>query len=161
MADVIGVLKGLVGSFGACVCFALLFHTPRHCLLGAALTGLAGYAGYLAGMALINSTVGASFIGALVVALMSEWLARRKKAPAIIFSMIGIVPLVPGAGLYRTMLSLVLEEYDQAAQIGVETVLISAGIALAVAVVTATTRGLRRAGERKPDVFHSDNRADV
>ena len=143
MVEVELIVKGLVGSFGACVCFALLFHTPRHCLLAAALTGLAGYAGYMAGMIFLGSTVGASFIGALIVAVLSEWLARRKKAPAIIFSMNGIVPLVPGAGLYRTMLSLVLEEYDQAAAIGVETMLVSAGIALAVAVVTATTRGLR------------------
>ena len=146
MADVTLVIKGLVGSFGACVCFGMLFHTPRHCLLAAAVTGLAGYAGYMAGMALLDSTVGASFIGALIVALLSEWLARRKKAPAIIFSMNGIVPLVPGAGLYRTMLALVLEQYDEAAAIGVETVLVAAGIALAIAVVTVMTRGLRRAG---------------
>jgi len=144
MADVIGVVKGFVGSFGASVCFALLFNMPRRCLLTASLTGMAGYAAYMGSMALLGSAVGANFIGALVVALAAEWLARRQKAPAIIFSMIGIVPLVPGAGLYRTMLSLVLEEYSQAAAIGVETVLVAASIALAIAVVTVVTRGLKR-----------------
>ena len=143
MADVIAVLKGLVGSFGACVFFALLFHTPRRCLLTASLTGMAGYAAYLACMALLHSTIGASFVGALVVAVIAEALARAQKAPAVIFSLMGIVPLVPGAGLYRTMLALVLQDYADALAIGVETMLVAAGIALAVATVTLMARGLR------------------
>ncbi len=142
MADLMGVLKGLAGSFGACLCFGLLFHVPKRCLLASALTGLTGYAVYMIGVALLESPVGASFIGALAAALLSEILARRQKAPAIIFSMIGIVPLVPGAGLYSTMLALVLKEYDRAVSTGVETLLISACIALAIALVTLVTRAL-------------------
>ena len=146
MVDVIGVIKGLVGSFGACVCFALLFHMPRHCLITASLTGMAGYGAYLTAMALFNSAIGANFIGALVVAVIAERLARAQKAPAVIFSLMGIVPLVPGAGLYRTMLSLVLKEYPQAVSIGVETMLVAASIALAVAIVTVLSRALRHRG---------------
>ena len=67
-------------------------------------------------------------------------LARRQKAPAIIYALIGVVPLVPGAGLYRTMLALVLKDYASAAAIGVETVLISGCIALAIAIVTLFAR---------------------
>lgn len=144
MVDVIAVLKGLAGSFGACVCFALLFHTPKRCLLSASLTGMAGYAAYMAAMTLLHSTIGASFIGALAVAVLAEILARRQKAPAVIFSLMGIVPLVPGAGLYRTMLSLVLKDYGDAVSIGVETMLVAAGIALAVATVTVLARIVQR-----------------
>ena len=76
----------------------------------------------------------------LAVDLLAEMLARRQKAPAIIYALIGVVPLVPGAGLYRTMLALVLKDYASAAAIGVETVLISGCIALAIAIVTLFAR---------------------
>ena len=91
-------------------------------------------------LALWHSAIGANFIGALVVAVIAEMLARRQKAPAVIFSLMGIVPLVPGAGLYRTMLALVLKDYADAMSIGVETMLVAAGIALAIATVTVLAR---------------------
>ena len=140
MADVIPVLKGLVGSFGASLFFALLFHIPKRCLLSASFTGMAGYATYMACMALWPSAIAANFIGALVVAVIAEILARRQEAPAVIFSLMGIVPMVPGAGLYRTMLALVLKDYADAVSIGVETMLVAAGIALAIATVTVLAR---------------------
>ena len=140
MADVIPVLKGLIGSFGASLFFALLFHIPRRCLISASLTGMAGYGVYMGFLALWHSAIGANFIGALVVAVIAEMLARRQKAPAVIFSLMGIVPLVPGAGLYRTMLALVLKDYADAMSIGVETMLVAAGIALAIATVTVLAR---------------------
>ena len=142
----IDVLKGLAGSFGACVFFAALFHSPRRCVVSASLVGMAGYGVYLAVAALFSSVVGANFIAALVVAALAELLARVQKAPAIIFALIGIIPLVPGAGLYRTMLALVLKSYGEAAAIGVETVLSAGSIALGIAVVTVFTRAQRGRG---------------
>ena len=136
----VAVIKALVGSFGASLCFALLFNTPRRCLIPASLTGMVGYIVYFVIDTLTGTTVGANFMGALVVDLLAERLARRQKAPAIIYALIGVVPLVPGAGLYRTMLALVLKDYASASAIGVETVLISGCIALAIAIVTLFVR---------------------
>ena len=140
----IPALKGLAGSFGASLFFALLFHIPKRCLLSASITGMVGYGVYMACLALWHSAIGANFIGALVVAVIAEVLARRQKTPAVIYSLMGIVPLVPGAGLYRTMLALVLEDYSDAVSIGVETLLVAAGIALAIATVTVLARLVRR-----------------
>ncbi len=136
----VGLIKALVGSFGASMCFAVLFNTPRRCILPASLVGMVGYATYTVMLALTESTIGANFIGALAVDVLAEVLARRQKAPAIIFALIGVVPMVPGAGLYRTMLALVLKDYMLAVSIGVETVLISGCIALAIALVTLFAR---------------------
>ncbi len=138
--DVVDIVKGLIGSFGAAACFACLFNTPRRCVLPASLGAMAGYGFYMAFMALFGAPVGATFSGAFVVAVLAELLARAQKAPAIIYALIGIVPLVPGAGLYRTMLMLVLREYGSAAAVGVETVLSAGGIALAIAVVAVFAR---------------------
>lgn len=136
----VAVIKALAGSFGASLCFAVLFNTPRRCLVSASLVSMVGEAVYMAVMALTGTAVGANFVGALAVDLLAEMLARRQKAPAIIYALIGVVPLVPGAGLYRTMLALVQKDYAAAVAIGVETMLIAGCIALAIAIVTLFVR---------------------
>lgn len=136
----VGLIKALAGSFGASLCFALLFNTPRRCLGTSSLVGMGGYAVYMLVYELTQSAVGANFVGALIVDVLAEILARKQKAPAVLFSLIGVVPLVPGAGLYRTMLALVLKDYALAVSIGVETMLISGCIALAIAIVTLFAR---------------------
>ena len=150
----VDVIKGLVGSLGASAFFGLLFHIPRRLLASVALVGMLGYGVYLAALGLLESAVGAKFVAALVVAALAETLARKQKAPANIFALIGVVPLVPGGGLYRTMLALVLDDYGAAVSTGVETVLIAGAIALAIAVVAV----LCRARPRRPS--NAQNQAD-
>ena len=146
MADFVGAVKGLIGGFGACVCFALLFNAPKKCVLTSAFCGMTGYAVYMVCAGLGGSTLEANFFAAVAVAVLSEILAIRLKAPAIVFSMVGIVPIVPGAGLYRTILFLVLRDYEQALNVGTETLTAFAAIAMAVAAITALFRWIRRGG---------------
>lgn len=133
-------LKILLGSFGACAFFAMLFHSPRQCVLPASLIGTAGYAAYLLGTACLSSPVAGAFADALVIAVLSEIMARRLKAPATLFASVGLIPVVPGGGLYNTMHALMQGDYPAAANYGVETVLIAGSLALAVALVSSAVR---------------------
>lgn len=45
--------------------------------------------------------VGASFLGSLILGLMSHTMSRRYKRPVIIFIVPGIIPLVPGGAAYQ------------------------------------------------------------
>lgn len=138
------VVIRLAGCAGACACFALLFHAPRRCVIPASFVGTASYGVYLAAFAAAPSTVAASFAAALCVAILSEWLARRMRAPSTIFISVGIIPLVPGVGLYQTMLRLVQNDYTAALSAGTETLLIAGCIAMAVAIVGTVVLALRR-----------------
>lgn len=131
----------LLGSFGACAFFALLFHCPRQCVLSASLIGTAGYAAYLLGTSRLGSPVAGAFADAVVIAILSEVMARRKKAPATLFASVGLIPVVPGGGMYHTMHALIQGDYSAAANYGVETVLIAGSLALAVALVSSVVRG--------------------
>lgn len=88
--------------------FAIMFSTPRrllvYCALGAAVghsirTGLMEGAGV--------SITFATLIGATVVGVMAYYMARRLRAPATIFSVVGVIPMVPGAIAFRAMIALV------------------------------------------------------
>ncbi|WHH59585.1 threonine/serine exporter family protein [Petroclostridium sp. X23] len=123
-----------VYSYFATIFFAYIFNAPKKSVF---ITGMNGSIGWLI-YSYLNYTYQAevlgSFTGALVVGIISEYLARHFKMPATIFLTSGIIPLVPGTGLYYTMLYLVQKQYSSAMQVGVETIFIAGSIAAAVAI---------------------------
>ena len=85
----------------AIACFAVLLECPRKYLLHAGCVGAVGGGVYLFSMDLGLNVVLASFLSALVIALFSHTFARVFRAPVTIFLIPGILPTVPGAGMYR------------------------------------------------------------
>ena len=79
-------------------------------------------------------------VASAVISLFSEILARKLKYPAINFIIPGILPLVPGLGLYNTMYALVQKDYALSASTGTETLLKSAGIAIGILIITSFTK---------------------
>lgn len=82
--------------------FSVLFGVkPKH----VPLAGLAGAAGYL--VYLLAAPLG-SFTPHLLygatTAMVSEIAARLQKAPAALFLAAGLVPIVPGSGIYNSVL---------------------------------------------------------
>ena len=63
------------------------------------------------------------FFATMVVETLAQIFARVFKAPATIFLIIGIIPLVPGGGIYYTMYALLGGDMQLFAQKGAETAL--------------------------------------
>ena len=57
----------------------------------------------------LNTTLG-YFAGTTFVAMIGEIFARKFKMPATTFIFPAVIPMVPGFGLYQTMLALVQNE---------------------------------------------------
>lgn len=66
----------------------------------------------------------------------SEVMARKLKAPVVVFLLPCLIPLVPGGGLYYTMSLTVLRNMDRARSYLVSTVEAAFGIAVGVIVVS-------------------------
>lgn len=139
----------LLGCGGAAAFFALLFNSPKRCILPAAGAAMVGYSIYLASFSFFDSEWVGIFFGSVAIAALSELISKKAKAPAVIFISIGIIPMVPGAGLYNTMLALVQGSYDQAAVSGTNTLLSAGAIALGVAAVTSLMYGFRKRGAKR------------
>ena len=71
------------------------------------------------------------------VSLLSEMFARLYKAPATIFVIVGCFPLVPGSGIYYTMLYAVQGLSDMFIQSFLET--LGIGFAIAFAILVSST----------------------
>ena len=130
---------GLIGSFGASLFFAYLFHAPKRCIISSSLIGMIGYLVYMLFVDFIAGSVGGSFAASVVIAILSEAAARIQHAPASVFTSVAVIPLVPGGGLYETMFYIVRSNYNAAVSRGVETILIAGCIALAIALVSSFT----------------------
>ena len=96
---VVYCLFAFLGCLGFCPAMNVRgMGTPLCCLGGAA-----GWAAYLAVMALGGGSFAASLAGAVVVAVFAEAMARLRKCPATSYSTIALFPLVPGLTIYQAM----------------------------------------------------------
>ena len=126
-------IKAVVFSSLAIVGFALYFEIPRRYLLPVGLIALISWAVYLTSDSLGLSTAWASFFAALVSDFCAYFCARTLKAPVILFLLGGILPLVPGVGIYRAVYNMIYG--TAAAEVWIETLLITCAIALAIFVM--------------------------
>ena len=93
--------------------FGLLFRTEGKSLLPCAVIGGAGYIVYDWIVLEFASAPVAAFISCLLVGLIAEAAARILKGPTIVFATMGIIPMVPGYGMYRTMEAVVQGDYEK------------------------------------------------
>lgn len=120
----------LVTSFIASAAFSLLFNVPRKILAQCGFVGMLGWALYITltdeGIDSVIATLAASFF----VTLISQIFARMFKTPIIVFSVSGIIPLVPGGLAYDAMRLFVEGDYSLALQSAARALLISGTIAM-------------------------------
>lgn len=99
------------------------------------------------------------FLSALVasmgVCLWSEGMARVRKAPANIFMIPGIIPLLPGGALYYTMSALIGGDMDTVMLKGKETGLMALGIVVGILVASELVRMILWAEIRRKKMLRS------
>ena len=127
-------------GFLATIGFSIFLHSPKNSLPYAGIIGAVGWVLYVYLFGLTGNPILSNFLAAIVVAWISEILARKLKHPAILFVIPGIIPLVPGLGMYNTMLYLVQENYDLAISTGVTAIFVGGAISLGVLLVTSLVK---------------------
>jgi len=132
------VMCPFIGTIG----YAVLFNIPKKFYLCCGFTGAAGWLIYHAVVSMNASAVTASFFGTLAVVLTSRVLSVRKKCPIIIFLVSGILPLVPGAGIYYTVYYMVTNQLAEAVLRGMESVKTAFAIVLGIVLVLSIPGGI-------------------
>ena len=138
------MLIELAVAFIATLAFAVVFNVPVRYLLPGALVGAIGWQ-------IFRSFGGANtavFFASMGIGLLAEGGARMFRVPVLIIAVPGIIPLVPGAGAYSTMLALVKGNSIEALTKGTETLFAAGAIAVGVALATVPLRLVRKGGER-------------
>ena len=134
------LLFGIVGSFIAITGFAVLLETPKKYLLHAGVTGAIGGGIYLYCTQREMDVVLASFLSALAIAFVSHVFPRVFKAPVTVFLIAGILPTVPGAGMYRIVYYIIANDREMCSYYLIQTLEIAGMIALAIFIVDTVFR---------------------
>ncbi len=122
--------------------FAIIFRVPKRnipvCVLGGAMVDNHAYYGFLLGV-----SGHGRFMGACVVGLLSTLFSRIMKEASTIFVIPGILCLVPGSYIFRTMEALLLKNLRAAAEIGLQTLFMAGAIAIGLLVIGAVIGVIR------------------
>lgn len=129
----------VIAAFFATLFFSIMFNVSRNQLIYCGFNGAIGWLVYLVSLSL-NSIVFSSFLGALTVSILAQVLAKIRKTPVTVFLISGIIPLVPGAILYKTIYYIVEEDYTMSNYYGIQSLQIAGAIAVAIILVSSMTK---------------------
>jgi len=140
--------------------FGVLFNVPTRVLPVCGFTGAVGHMWQRALLANDVHPVAATFVGALVVGLLGYSQARFFHMPRLIFTVTGIISMVPGVAAFETMVYFIrndiLTGVENAVLTGLLVGAIAAGLVTARLLLslgdTAYTRQVRGLWQRDLDV---------
>lgn len=120
------------------ISYSITYEVPRDTLISAGITGGIGWvvSSFLENTVELHVFV-ATLIASFIIGLASQIFARRLKAPVIIFSIPGILPIVPGGSAYNAMRTFVEGNTTQGFQLLTATFMTAGAIALGLALNSA------------------------
>ena len=142
------IIQG-ISAFFATAAFAILFYLPKKYLIHSGMTGAFGWVIYLMVKDLNNDKVLANFVATLFVALVSHILARVYKTPVTMFLIPGVIPLVPGAGMYQIVQSIVDNTVERTSYYFFQTIQMAGAIALGIFIIDTLFRMAKNKVQKK------------
>lgn len=130
----------IIGSFLSVVAFCFILGAPRKHILWAGITGAAGWALYLILQKQQMSVGTSTFFAGCLVSLCGQIFARKLKTPVTIFVIPGILPLVPGAGMYHIVDSMIRSDGSITSYYIAQTFIAAGMIAMSIIVVDSIFR---------------------
>lgn len=129
--EIIQVVCAVIGSLG----FSFIFHLKRDKLLVASVGGGLTWLFYLLVVHRVNGEFAAYFLATVFATFYAELMARVKKAPATIFVITALIPLIPGGSLYYTMEYLMQKDMEMMRSKAAETAMLALAIAMGITIV--------------------------
>ncbi|WP_243108729.1 threonine/serine exporter family protein [Clostridium rectalis] len=127
-------------AFIATLAFSIIFNIKGKKVFFAALGGGLGWFTYLLFLKLNFSNTLSFFYASTVAAIYSEIMARILKTPVTSFIICSILPLVPGGGMYYTMLESISGDINKFLSTGLSTLTIAGAIAISLVLVSSMTK---------------------
>jgi uncharacterized membrane protein YjjB (DUF3815 family) len=123
-------VEQLITSFIATGAFGIIFNAPKQSLIKCGLVGAVGWLIYIVMEYNHFDAIVATLVASFFIAVMSQAMSKIYKTPIIIFSVSGVIPLVPGGLAYDAMKYFVLNDYTSAVTLAAKVFMISGAIAI-------------------------------
>jgi uncharacterized membrane protein YjjB (DUF3815 family) len=146
----------------AAIGFAILFNVPKRALFSIWALGALGALCKFSAMHFEIGIVSASFLGAILVGIVSIQMAHMRNSPPLVFSIPSVIPMVPGVFAYKMMLGLLsltkIDDTDTYIKTLIDTVnngakmtfiLISLGIGVAMPMLITRKESIKKSAFNK------------
>lgn len=139
------IIAAAVGTLG----FAFVFNIRGRKVFFAAFGGCLGWVLFLLLGLFLENEVVRYLIVSIAVSVYGEVMARVLKTPTTLFSVVCLVPLVPGSGLYYTMTHALSGNLDGFIEKGTSTLGLAAALSIGVVLVNTSLVYMKRHWIRK------------
>lgn len=129
-----------VSCFLATLAFCIIFNIRGKFLIWASIGGAISWFFYKVLLYSSGSNTLSMFVSAVIFSSYAEILARKLKTPVTTLVVCGLIPLVPGSGLYYTMSSAVNGNVEQTWSLAISTFAAAGSLALGVIFTSTITR---------------------
>ena len=123
--------------------FCIIFRVPVKDLPICIIIGALGWVAYEISVYYRVSPVLACFTASCMVGILSDIASRIFKEASTIFIIPGILCLVPGSNIYRTMEAMLSHDMGNTASIGAQTLLMAGAIAAGLLVTGSVIKVIR------------------
>lgn len=134
------MIAQVLGAFIGVIMVVVTYGVPRKFLGYSGLVGAIGWLVYLLIKDAGHSNATGAFFATLIVALISHSFARIMKTPVTVFLIGGILPLVPGVGMYQIAYNLITSNNSLVLYYFSETIKMAGMIALAIFIMDTIFR---------------------
>ncbi|MCM3724639.1 threonine/serine exporter family protein [Neobacillus cucumis] len=137
------MISQILTNFIVSGAFAIIFNVPIKSLLQCCFVGMVGRVSFVLLVSNKLDTIPATLITAFFIAVISHLFSKIYKTPIIIFTISGIIPLVPGGLAYDATRYFVEDHYNLAIRYTAKALLTSGAIAVGLVLSEALTQILK------------------
>lgn len=134
----------ITSTLGALI-FSVIFNVQGKAVIYTTLGGFLGWCSFLLLKTAGLTPVAAYLVVSIIVTTYAEISARIHKAPATVFLVSAIIPLVPGSRLYNTMVCAVHQDWDGFVERGLEALLLAIALAGGIIIVSTIVHAMHAA----------------
>lgn len=145
---IIEVLAAFISSFA----FGIVFNIKGKNLFFAALCGALGWFVYKFSLKLEMTDTTSLFLASISLSIYSEIFARILKTPVTTFVIVALIPLVPGGGMYYTMVEAITGDVMKSLEIGIKTIASAGTLAIGIILVSTLTKTIIKNKKVKLDM---------
>lgn len=145
---VLSFLVPCLGAFVAGIGFAIIYNIHGKNILISSLCGTLAYAVYLVACLFFETNFAPYFIAGVFIGLYSELAAYIFHTPVTVYLMPGIVPLVPGFTIYKTMEACLHGDISGFGTGVVDTLKIAGAISLGMIMASYLVKAIKNIAQR-------------
>lgn len=134
------MIKEFIFSYLIGLAFSIIFNIHGKKLIYTSLGSSVGWVTNIICIKLGLSTISSMFFASIALTVYSELFARIIKTPVTTLIIPALIPLVPGGGMYNTMLAYVKGDIQSTVHIGIETFSVAGALAIGILFVSSVMK---------------------